>query len=176
MTKLSPDSSILIKTGYQSGIIGAVALRHAEYYAPRHNFGLTFEARVASEMSDYFLNFCSKSSQTWSLWDQGQLIGSITLDGTDAFKKGAHLRWFILDDKYQGQKLGSSLLDHAIDFAKEKQYPFIYLDTIAELKEASRLYQSRGFKIKHQQIGHQWGEPKTEQVLHLDLMQKKEAL
>ena len=46
----------------------------------------------------------------------------------------------------RGKGLGVSLLNKCIDFAREKGYKNIYLETMPELKAAIKLYEKAGFK------------------------------
>ena len=43
----------VISEGYKPGCIGKITQLHAAYYAASHGFGLEFEAKVASELSEF---------------------------------------------------------------------------------------------------------------------------
>ncbi len=46
----------------------------------------------------------------------------------------------------RGKKLGNQMVDELIDFARKSGYKSMKLDTMTKLKEAVKLYQSKGFK------------------------------
>ncbi len=57
------------------------------------------------------------------------------------------LGWFCVDPKYRGQKIGSMLLEFAIDRAREqgKKYLLLYTTGETEYASARALYGKRGF-------------------------------
>lgn len=52
----------------------------------------------------------------------GQIAGSIAIDGEDVGDGQVHPRWFILDDDCRGQGLGSALVHSAIEFVDRGQF------------------------------------------------------
>lgn len=159
-----------ITKGYVPGAIGRVAELHGRYYGHHWGFGLFFEAKVATELSE-FMGRCQEDRDGfWIARENDRIIGSITIDGAGAGKEGAHLRWFIVSEAFQGQGIGTLLVNEALVFCRDTGYDRIYLWTFEGLDAARHLYEKKGFRLVEQRIGSQWGKETTEQrfELHFD--------
>lgn len=146
-----------LKTGYQNGLVGWLTQMHGQNYQDRWNLGEFFECQVARGLCDFMENHQPLNSQIWSLQKDGQIYGSVTLDGSRANEDGAQLRWFILDPAARGHGFGRLLLQTAIQFARDRSFPSIYLHTLAGLEPAASLYQACGFVEEHREINDMWG-------------------
>ena len=155
--------------GYLPGAIGRVVEMHGTYYAENWNFGSFFEAKVATELSEFIKRYDPEQDAFWTIVNDSRVEGSLTIDGIHAAEEGAHLRWFIMSDSLRGQGFGKRLIDEAVTFCKIRNYPHIYLWTFAGLYAARKLYETAGFKLVHEQKGKQWGIEVTEQKLMLRL-------
>jgi GNAT superfamily N-acetyltransferase len=156
--------------GYVPGAIGRVAELHATYYSNAWDFGLYFEAKVATELSEFLRRFDPGRDGFWTANRGGRVEGSIAIDGAGAETEGAHLRWFILSDALRGLGVGNLLMQQAVDFCKEREYSRIFLWTFQGLDPARHLYEKFGFRLAHEIEGEQWGKRVLEQryVLVLD--------
>jgi len=152
-----------IISGYVPGAIGRVAALHAEYYGAAWGFGLFFEAKVATELSEFMMNFDEKRDGFWAVGNGVCVEGAIAVDGAKAETEGAHLRWFILSEKLRGQGWGDRLLAEAVTFCQVHSYRQIYLWTFQGLQPAHHLYEKFGFKLVEQRPGMQWGKEVLEQ-------------
>lgn len=152
-----------ITEGYAPGCIGRIAQLHAHYYAASHQFGVAFEALVASELSAFCLAYHSGRDGLWLAQEEGRIEGSVALDGTQAADAGAHLRWFIVSDALRGRGTGRQLLQRALDFSDACGYRKVSLWTFAGLHAARHLYESCGFRLVHEAAGSRWGTRVTEQ-------------
>lgn len=150
-------------TGYIPGIIGRVAQLHASYYSSHWGFGKYFEAKVAGELSNFISSYNPAKDCIISLSINGEVEGSISIDGTSEDENVAHLRWFIVSDKLRGEGAGNILLKQAIQFCKESGYSSVYLWTFKGLHSAKHLYEKYGFKLTEERTGEQWGSTVTEQ-------------
>ena len=148
---------ISIYKGYLPGSIGRVVELHGKYYADNWNFGAYFEAMVATAMAEFCARYDSSRDAIWLVIKDDRVEGSITIDGIHAESKGAHLRWFILSENLRGKGYGKQLLNKAIQFCKERDYPSIYLRTFEGLHAARKLYEGAGFRLVHQEVGEHWG-------------------
>ncbi len=133
--------------GYVPGAIGRVAELHAAYYHQHWNFGLFFEAKVATELSEFLSRFDQTRDGFWTACLNNSVEGSIAIDGSKAATDGAHLRWFILSEKTRGQGIGNRLMRAAVSFCKEKKITRVYLWTFEGLDAARLLYEKCGFKV-----------------------------
>jgi len=163
------EQSVTITKGYLPGAIGRIAELHGTYYAAHWDFGLFFEAKVATELSAFLTAFDSQRDGLWVAVAEGRVQGGIAIDGSRADEHGAHLRWFILADALRGKGTGRQLITRAVDFCRVKGYPSIYLWTFEGLDVARCLYQSVGFELVRQKQGSQWGTVVNEQQFVLRL-------
>jgi GNAT superfamily N-acetyltransferase len=154
---------LTIHTGYLPGAIGRVAELHAQYYSKLVGFGLPFEAKVARELADFCERYDPQRDALWLVLQDGQVEGSLAIDGTHADQDCAHLRWFITSDKVRGTGVGTMLLSLAMDFCQSRHDGRVYLWTFEGLHAARHLYEKAGFRLQHQQRGQQWGTEVNEQ-------------
>ena len=155
--------------GYLPGAIGRVIELHGKYYAENWNFGAYFEAKVAAEMGEFISRYDPSRDAIWLVLKDGRVEGCITIDGIHADSEGAHLRWFIMSDDFRGKGYGKQLLNHAIQFCEEQNYPSIYLRTFEGLHAARKLYEGAGFRLVHQEVGKHWGPAVNVQEFSLKL-------
>ena len=156
-------SAIKIAKGYIPGSLGRVAELHGTYYHHHWGFGLFFEAKVATELSEFLMRYDESLDGFWTASVDGRIEGSIAIDAIHAESEGAHLRWFIVSDALWGKGAGSRLVDTAVTFCGSKYYNMIYLWTFEGLDPARHLYEKVGFKLVREHRGTQWGKEVNEQ-------------
>jgi len=158
---------VSVEKGYIPGCIGRICELHARFYSKLVGFGLPFESRVARELAEFCTRYDGLRDGLWLAIYDGQVHGSIAIDGVHADGEGAHLRWFITSDEIRGGGAGTALLSAAMDFCKIRSYQQVYLWTFAGLNSARHLYEKFGFQLVHQQRGAQWGMEVDEQRFEL---------
>lgn len=151
------------------GALARLVDMHALYYARAWGFGPFFEAKVARETNEFASALPRADSRLWFARAQDRVVGSIAIDGRQAAREGAHLRWFILDDASRGAGAGAVLLDTALAFCRANGFARVYLWTFAGLDAARRLYESRGFRIAEEKEAESWGVRVREQRFVLEL-------
>lgn len=162
-----PD--IEVREGYLPGAIGRVVQLHGAYYHRHWKFGLYFEAKVATELSEFLGRYEPTRDGFWVARSGESIEGSIAIDGLNADERGAHLRWFIVSDALRGKGIGRRLIDGAVDFCRGRGYPGIYLWTFRGLDAARRLYEKAGFTLSEEHAGSRWGSEVVEQRFDLPL-------
>ncbi len=160
---------IKIVDSYCPGIIGRITELHADYYSKNWGFGLYFESKVATELSEFLGRFDKNRDGIWAVQVNDKIVGSIIIDGIDSDGEGARLRWFILDSNFQGRGIGNLMMEKAIHFCNEKEYRKVYLWTFAGLDAARCLYEKYGFKLCKECENNQWGKTVSEQMFELTL-------
>ncbi len=71
-------------SGYIPGAIGKITELHARYYHQHWNFGVFFESKVASGLSDFLSRSESSRDGFWiAAADDGNIIGSLPLTGAE---------------------------------------------------------------------------------------------
>ncbi|MCB1755093.1 MAG: GNAT family N-acetyltransferase [Gammaproteobacteria bacterium] len=158
-----------IVTAYRPGLIGRIAELHALYYSREWRFGHFFEAKVATELSEFINRYDESLDGIWSLLMDGCIEGSITIDGSAEEPGVAHLRWFIVSDKARGTGAGGQLMSSAVTFCKQRSFKKVYLWTFDGLAPARHLYRKFGFELVEELHGNQWGTTVTEQRYELNL-------
>ena len=161
--------SVEIREGWLPGALGRVVELHGAYYAAHWGFGAFFEAKVARELAEFIGRYDADRDRFWTASVGGRVEGSITIDGVDAAREGAHLRWFIVSDALRGRGAGHRLMDAAVDFCRKQRYPRIRLWTFAGLHAARHLYEQAGFALVEERRGSQWGTEVAEQRFELHL-------
>jgi GNAT superfamily N-acetyltransferase len=156
----SPRLGIL---GWRPGALGAVARMHGEYYAKHWGFGAAFECRVARGLADLVERGDPSRDGFWIAADGPEVIGSVAIDGAGAAREGARLRFFIVDEGRQGERIGARLIDAALAFCDRAGHRRVFLWTFAGLDAARALYERRGFRIVAEHADTQWGTQVMEQ-------------
>ena len=162
-------SNVEIVKGYTPGSIGRVAELHGTFYQEHWDFTVFFEAKVATELSEFLGRYDEKRDGFWTASIKSRVEGSITIDGIHAEKERAHLRWFIVSDVLRGRGIGNRLIKEALNFCRNKGYKRVYLWTFEGLNVAKHLYEKNGFELAEQHKGIQWGSEVNEQRFELKL-------
>lgn len=97
----------------------------------------------------------------------GNASGCIAI--THAEDCTAQLRYFFLEPELRGLGVGTSLLDTALEFCRQKKYSHVFLWTVSAQESARVLYKNAGFKITQTQENENWGIPTVEEKWDLDL-------
>ena len=160
-------SKIKITDSYIPSAIGRVVELHGTYYNIHWGFGSFFESKVAAEMAEFMGRFDKNQDGFWIASLEGNIEGSITIDGIHAKDEGAHLRWFIVSDSLRGKGAGNLLIQTAVEFCRNKKYERVFLWTFEGLHAARHLYEKNGFQLVEQQKGQQWGIVVKEQRFEL---------
>jgi GNAT superfamily N-acetyltransferase len=161
------DPDALTFTGYHPGVIGEVTRLHAVYYHEHWGFDVTFETDVAGSMAEFFTRFDPRTDYFGAARNGDRLAGAIALDAGLDRAQGVRLRWFIVDEPWQGRGLGRRLIGHALDFCRSAGHARVFLWTFAGLDPARRLYESHGFRLTEEHRVSQWGSTITEQRFDL---------
>lgn len=81
----------------------------------------------------------------------------------------AQLRYFFLEPELRGLGTGTTLLNTALDFCREKNYSHVFLWTVSAQESARLLYKKAGFVITETSKNENWGSPVLEEKWELNL-------
>lgn len=81
----------------------------------------------------------------------------------------AQLRYFFLEPELRGLGAGTTLLNAALNFCREKKYSHVFLWTVSAQESARILYKKAGFNITETSKNNNWGSPVLEEKWELDL-------
>lgn len=155
--------------GYFPGVVGKITELHAVYYWKHWNFDISFETQVATELSDFFRKFDPGIDVFQTATHRGEFLGAVAVDGHYVAEQAARLRWFIVNENYQGAGIGRVLIQKAIELTRICGHRRIYLWTFKGLDAARHLYEQAGFKLTVEHDVDQWGSTISEQKFELEL-------
>lgn len=155
---------IVIHKGYKPRLIGQIVSLHAGYYAREYGFGQHFESKVAAGLAEFAGRLHSSRNAIWTVELDGQIAGSVAIDGEDMGQGVAYLRWFILSDQLRGKGVGQSLLTTALQFCDQSGFDSTQLWTFKGLDAARHLYEKNGFVLTKEALDCTWGPEMLEQL------------
>jgi DNA-binding MarR family transcriptional regulator/ribosomal protein S18 acetylase RimI-like enzyme len=137
---------------FQPGDVGYVAYLHGRLYDKKYKFGRIFEYYVMKGLTEFMIN--TDGGELWVAEVNSEVVGSIAITkSTDTI---AQLRWFILDEDYQGMGIGKKLIETALTFCKEQNYQHVFLWTVSTLDTARYLYQKYNFRLTEEKPNEEW--------------------
>lgn len=111
--------------------------------------------------------FDSKKDCMFILECDGNAAGCIAI--THVQEGVAQLRYFFVEPELRGIGAGTSLLNMALDFCREKGYAHVFLWTVSAQESARMLYKKAGFKLTESSENDTWGVSVLEEKWDLDL-------
>lgn len=170
---MSHATTIEIAFGYRPGCIGHITALHAGYMHVHCGFDVRFEVRTATELSSFLLDFeAERGDGLWlALGSDERVVGCIAV-----VHKGpglAKVRWFQVDEAWQGQGIGGMLMAAAMKHCDKRGYSRVVLDTHAGLVAARRMYDKFGFRIYEEEKVEIWGA--TIRMQHMERVMRGDA-
>jgi GNAT superfamily N-acetyltransferase len=123
---------------------GWVLERHAHLFDDQEVSGDRFLALIARLISDYLGDHDPQHEGAWVAELDGERVGSIYC--VRRSEEVAQLRLYFVDRAARGHGVGSRLVEHCIDFARDRGYKRIMLSTVSPLESARRIYDAAGFR------------------------------
>jgi ribosomal protein S18 acetylase RimI-like enzyme len=159
--------SIIIRTNFSPQDITAIINLHRTLYKNEYGYDKHFGDYVEEGLHEFVNRYNPETDCIWIADDDGKIGGSIVIAGR--LDNEAQLRYFILAPEYRGQGIGKKLMQHAIDFCRNKKFKNVYLWTTQELTQAAALYKPSGF-VKTQEVkSNNWGKEVVEERYDLSL-------
>ncbi|WKA53034.1 bifunctional helix-turn-helix transcriptional regulator/GNAT family N-acetyltransferase [Planococcus shixiaomingii] len=148
----TPDQVVI--RPFRAGDIGYVAYLHGIVYGKTYHFSESFEYYVLKGLTEFMAN--REGGELWIAEVNGEIAGSIAI--TKATDDIAQLRWFVLDENYQGLGIGKQLMKTALAFCRAQQYRQVFLWTVNILGAARYLYESNGFVLTEKKPNTEWAD------------------
>ena len=106
---------LILSERFQPGDLDQIVRLHARYYANNWGFGTYFKEKVASELAA-FARRKGPNDLVLIARDDTGVAASIILDLNDPNRdgRGAHLRWFIVSDRYRSTGIGRQMMSQAM--------------------------------------------------------------
>lgn len=137
---------------FQPGDVGYVAYLHGRLYDKTYKFGRMFEYYVMKGLTEFMID--TEGGELWVAEVNGEIVGSIAI--TKSSNTAAQLRWFVLNEDYQGQGIGKKLMETAINFCEERNYTHVFLWTVSTLETARYLYKKYNFRLTEEKSNNEW--------------------
>jgi len=154
---------------YRAAEPSYVSYLQMKFYREHFGFNESFEYYLLDAMAKFISSH--HGSQLWVAVDGQEVIGSIAM--VKAEDNSAQLRWFFVDDRYQGRGIGKKLIETAMGFAREQRCAAAFLWTISSLPSARHLYEIAGFELIESKPNNEWASIElTEQKWELTLSAK----
>lgn len=150
--KNTHETPVVTLRPLQQGDAGYVAQLHGDFYSEHYNLSPIFEYYVMKGLTEFLSD--TSGGELWIAEVNGERAGAIAIVQDN--ENTAQLRWFILDDRYQGLGIGTKLLEKALRYCKEKNYTHVYLWTFNLLSSARHLYKKYGFTITEEKENLEW--------------------
>ncbi|SIS14500.1 transcriptional regulator, MarR family with acetyltransferase activity [Peribacillus simplex] len=147
----SSHSEVLIRP-FQPGDVGYVAYLHGTLYDKTYKFGQMFEYYVMKGLTEFMID--TDGGELWIAEVNGEIAGSIAI--TKFSDTVAQLRWFVLNENYQGMGIGKKLMETALNFCKEQNYQHVFLWTVSTLETARHLYKKYNFRLTEEKPNEEW--------------------
>ncbi|MDC0335590.1 GNAT family N-acetyltransferase [Pseudodesulfovibrio sp.] len=152
---------------YRPGVIDDVVLHHDTYYREHWQFDDRFKAQVTEELTEFIETLDPARDCFWWAASGGDFAGAIAVDGSRSGEGQARIRWFIVPEQFQGDGIGATLFDLAMQHCRSKDFKAVYLWTFEGLGAAKKLYERSGFQLTQTQRGKGWGPEITEQKFEM---------
>jgi GNAT superfamily N-acetyltransferase len=160
---------VVIRADDAPGDLGWMIMVHGEVYAKEYGWDGSFEALVARILADYAAGKQDGRARAWVAEVDGRRAGCVMVCAGD--ESTAELHTLLVEPWARGLRLGSRLVDQALDFARAAGYERMRLWTNDPLADARRLYLSRGFVLVSEEPHRSFGADLVGQTYELDLRQ-----
>lgn len=160
------SDQITIRHDIRPGDLGRVICLHGEAYDHLDGYGLRFEAYVGQTIAEFVLEN-DANGRIWFAEKEGELIGCAAIVLRDG--KIAQLRWVVVTPAARGQRLGTKLMQLAMDYAEDKDSRAIILNTTDSLPESQAMYEKLGFVTTSNDVEELWDGERPLICMRLDL-------
>jgi DNA-binding MarR family transcriptional regulator/GNAT superfamily N-acetyltransferase len=154
---------------HRVGDMGEVVRSEALGYAQQFGWDNSFEALVAKIVADFVTHFNPEREHCWIAAINGAHVGHIFLVQHPNRPDTAKLRLLFVDPAARGLRLGETLVNECISFARSAGYQTVTLWTQNMLSAAHRIYTKAGFRLVSEEPHHSFGHDLIGQEWELDL-------
>jgi GNAT superfamily N-acetyltransferase len=169
MTHPDVTPAIVVRSGYEPGIIGRIGELHGRYYATAWGSGAAFEMQVVRGLCDFIEAYDPRTHVLLTAHAGDVLIGSAAVL---AFPESgrAQLRYVIVDPAWQGRGAGRALLQAALAWCRARGVATCFLWTVEGLPASRTMYERAGFRAVERVDDARYTVPRTSVRMELPLM------
>lgn len=154
---------------HRTGDMGWVVFSEARGYAEQFSWDNTFEALVASIVSEFVTHFDPSRERCWIAEVDGRNVGHIFLVKHPDDPTTAKLRLLFVEAGARGMGVGDALVTECLRFARTAGYGKVVLWTQSILTAAHKIYQRAGFRMAKEEPHHSFGHDLIGQEWELEL-------
>jgi GNAT superfamily N-acetyltransferase len=158
-----------IRRATEPGDLGEVIALHGRLYRAEYQMDQTMEAYCGEGICRFAIDRAERGEAVGELWvveEDGRILGSIAMLEEDGVGR---LHWLLLHPDLRGRGAGWALVASAMDYARERGFPAVFLTTISQLGVAHRLYREVGFELTSSVPVRRWGIETEEQRFDVKL-------
>jgi DNA-binding MarR family transcriptional regulator/N-acetylglutamate synthase-like GNAT family acetyltransferase len=144
-----------ILRAHRPGDMGWVTARHGVLYHEEYGLNHKMEAYVAEVVAKFLREFDPAYEHCWIAEQDGTPIGSVFI--VKESDEVARLRLLIVEPKARGLRVGRTLVEECIRFARRAGYSEIVLWTHSILTAARRIYAAVGLEIVETETHDEFG-------------------
>ena len=143
-----PDvtAPIVLRSGYEPGVIGRIGELHGRYYAVAWGSGAAFEMQVLRGLCAFVEAYDSRTHLLLTAHAGETVIGSAAVQLFPPVRQ-AQLRLVIVDPAWQGRGAGRALLDAALAWCRARGVETCFLWAVEGLPASRAMYERAGFRV-----------------------------
>lgn len=168
MTHHDVIPTIVLRSGYEPGVIGRVGELHGRYYAAAWGSGASFEIQVLRALCAFVEDYDPRTHVLLTAHAGDVLMGSAAVLRFPETGR-AQLRWVIVDPAWQGRGAGRALLRTALDWCRERRVEVCFLWTVEGLPTSRTMYERAGFRVVERVEDARYSVPRTSIRMELPL-------
>lgn len=147
----------LLLRPHRIGELGWLVHRQSVLYNSQFGWNVEFEALIARLYADYETAPVQPPKGLWIAEKQGEIVGSVFVMPTAGLLGSAQLRMLYVEPEARGGGIGRTLVDQAVEFARQSGYGRMRLWTQSILTSARRIYGAAGFTCIASEPSHNFG-------------------
>ncbi len=168
MTHPDVTKTIVLRPGYEPGVIGRIGELHGRYYAAAWGSGAAFEIQMLRALCLFVEAYDPRTHVLLTAHAGDVLIGSAAVIRFEETRR-AQLRWVIVDPAWQGRGAGRALLQSALDWCRERGVEICFLWTVEGLPTSRAMYERAGFRVVERVDDARYSVPRTSIRMELSL-------
>jgi GNAT superfamily N-acetyltransferase len=168
MTHHDVTPTIVLRSGYEPGVIGRIGELHGRYYAVAWGSGAAFEIQMLRALCAFVEEYDPRTHVLLTAHAGDALIGSAAVLRFPETGR-AQLRWVIVDPAWQGHGAGRALLQAALDWCRERGVEVCFLWTVEGLPTSRAMYERAGFRVIERVEDARYSVPRTSIRMELPL-------
>ncbi len=163
---MEAPADVSLRTRLDASDVDWIVERHGAFHCKELGFDASFLDYVERPLREA-LERAEPNDRVWIAELAGDRVGSIAMIASDAHT--VQLRWFLVEASVRRRGIGTTLLEAALGFARERGFARVMLWTVRALTDAARLYERHGLRPTLIRSGRQWGVDVVEERYDLEL-------